>query len=384
MKLVCTQSDLNANLALAHHAVPARPTHPVLANVLLRADAETGSVQITAFDLSLGIRTSFPAQIDGSGEIALPAKLLNDIVAKLPNGEITLNSEGDESLTTLTATTGQFYQIRGMNAAEFPELPEIESGKTIRLSVTSLEEGLRGTLFATSGDETKQVLAGVHLRVAGDGLEFAATDGHRLAVVEAVNAPEEEEGEQSNLDGFAVTIPANALRELERMLGKRVEGDFISLQFEEGQVAFDLGGGQRLTSRTLEGSYPAYRQLIPQLFENQLNVDRRELISALERIAILADRKNNVVKFSIDSENQQLSLSAEAADIGSGKESMNAQVSGQSLDVAFNVKYITESLKNLLASEVQIQLNTPTSPVVLTPLSGTKMTHLIMPVQIRS
>lgn len=383
MKLVCTQTDLNTNLALAHHAVPSRPTHPVLANVLLRADAETGSVQITAFDLSLGIRTSFPAQIEQGGEIALPAKLLNDIVAKLPSGEITLNTEDDEALTTLTATSGQLYQIRGMNAAEFPELPEIESGKAIRLSVTSLEEGLRGTLFATSADETKQVLTGVHLRVSGTGLEFAATDGHRLAVVETANA-EDAEDIPSAIAGFEVTIPANALRELERMFGKRADGEFLSLQFEEGQVSFDLGGGQRLTSRTLEGSYPAYRQLIPQQFDNQLNVDRRELVSALERIAILADRKNNIVKFSIDSENQRLFLSAEAADIGSGKESMNVQISGQSLEVAFNVKYITESLKNLIASQVQIQLNTPTSPVVLVPLSGTKMTHLIMPVQIRN
>jgi DNA polymerase III subunit beta len=251
------------------------------------------------------------------------------------------------------------------------------------LSIASLEEGLRGTLFATSTDETKQVLAGVHLRVSVEGLEFAATDGHRLAVVEAMNA-EDAENQPSEMESFAVTIPAHALRELERMLGKHSESDFISLQFEEGQVSFDLGGGQRLTSRTLEGSYPVYRQLIPRQFENQLNIDRRELVSALERIALLADRKNNIVKFSIDSDNQLLFLSAEAADIGSGKESMNAQISGSSLEVAFNVKYITESLKNLLASEVQIQLNTPTSPVILTPLSGTKMTHLIMPVQIRN
>lgn len=383
MKLVCTQTDLNTHLALAHHAVPSRPTHPVLANVLVRADADTGSVQITAFDLSLGIRTCFPAQVEQGGEVALPAKLLNDIIAKLPSGEIALNTEEDDALTTIAANSGQLYQIRGMNAAEFPELPEIESGKAIRLSVTSMEEGLRGTLFATSADETKQVLTGVHLRVSGAGLEFAATDGHRLAVVEAVNSEEAEDG-NSQIDGFEVTIPASALRELERMFGKRADGEFLWLHFEEGQVSFDLGAGQRLTSRTLEGSYPAYRQLIPQQFENQINVDRRELVSALERIAILADRKNNIVKFTIDSENQRLFLSAEAADIGSGKESMNVQVSGQSLEVAFNVKYITESLKNSIASEVQIQLNTPTSPVVLVPLSGTKMIHLIMPVQIRN
>jgi DNA polymerase-3 subunit beta len=141
---------------------------------------------------------------------------------------------------------------------------------------------------------------------------------------------------------------------------------------------------QRLTSRTLEGQYPNYGQLIPRSFERQITVERRKLLSALERISILADKKNNIVKFSIDSEGQKLRLSVEAADVGSGEEALDAQISGESLDIAFNVKYAMESLKNLGSQEVQVKLNTATSPVVLTPLGGTKMTHLLMPVQLRS
>ncbi|MDY6939474.1 MAG: DNA polymerase III subunit beta [Cyanobacteriota bacterium] len=397
MKLVCDQSELNANLSLAIHAVPSRPTHPVLGNVLLTADAETHQVRIAAFDLSLGIRTSFPAQVEDGGEITLPAKLLNDIVSKLPNGEITLDRQGEDSIATLTSRLGQYYQVRGMSADEFPELPEIDTGKVVQLSAAALAEGLKGTLFATSGDETKQVLTGVHLRVSGEGLEFAATDGHRLAVVETLHPEEEAEAEESEeaaetatekpslapTEEFEVTIPAIALRELERMLGKQTAKDIVSLKCDDVQVVFELGERQCLTSRKLEGAYPAYRQLIPRQFDNQMNVDRRQLLAALERIAVMAG-KNNIVKFSLDTEKQQLSLSVEAADVGSGKEAMDAQITGESIEIAFNVRYVTESLRNLQASEVQIQLNTPTSPVILTPLGGVKMTHLVMPVQIRN
>ncbi len=380
MKLVCTQTDLSTNLSLVSRAVPSRPTHPVLANVLLTADAQTQQVSLTAFDLSLGIRTSFPAEVLQEGEITLPAKLLNDIVSRLPEGEITLDDgEAGQALgVTLTSASGR-YQVRGMGVEEFPELPVIEKGEALYLPASALIEGLRGSLFATSADETKQVLTGLHLTVQQDALEFAATDGHRLAVVQTTNESASSEGQ----DSLEVTVPAKALRELERMLGMRQSAEPLALHFDQGQVVFEWAN-QRLTSRTLEGQYPAYRQLIPRQFERQLALERRLLLSALERIAVLADQKNNIVKFSLDSVNQELALSVEAQDVGSGRESMSAQISGESIEIAFNVKYLMEGLKALPSSEIQMQLNTALSPVILTPLGSLKMTYLIMPVQIRT
>ena len=409
MKLVCIQSDFNSNLSLVSRAVPSRPTHPILANVLLIADAQTQQVSLTAFDLSLGIQTSFSADVETGGEITLPAKLLNDIVSRLPEGEITLEDEDVESpasfRATITSASGR-YQVRGMGVEEFPELPVVEKGEAVYLPASALIEGLRGSLFATSADETKQVLSGVHLKVqlstldsdSECSLEFAATDGHRLAVVqyeglgentvrasrdEELNVQSEEAQTSSSPEPFSVTIPAKALRELERMISIRSSTEPLALHFEQGQVVFSFSN-QRLTSRTLDGQYPAYRQLIPRQFERQVTVERRQLISALERIAVLADQKNNIVKFSIDSVNQELALSVEAADVGSGKESLQAQISGEDIEVAFNIKYLIDGLKALQTSEIQMQLNTAVSPVILTPIGGFKMTYLIMPVQIRS
>ncbi|WP_445637931.1 DNA polymerase III subunit beta [Nostoc sp. DSM 114161] len=387
MKLVCAQSDLSTNLSLVSRAVPSRPTHPILANVLLQADAETNQVSLTAFDLSLGIRTSFNAEVWEGGAIALPAKILVDIISRLPEGEITLDdgsdatsptSSGEGVSVTITPKSG-YYEVRAMTPEEFPELPIIENTEVIHLTTTALIEGLRGSLFATSADETKQVLTGVHLTVKQDTLEFAATDGHRLAVVETSN--------ERPLDGTSqleVTVPARALRELQRMLAHNASSDeTVALHLDRGQVVFEWQN-QRLTSRTLEGQYPTYRQLIPRQFERQVTIERRQFISTLERIAVLADQKNNIVKLSIDSEAQEIVLSCEAQDVGSGREPMPAQISGENIEIAFNIKYLMEGLKELPSSEIQMHLNQSLTPVIFTPLGGLKMTYLAMPVQLRS
>jgi DNA polymerase III subunit beta len=384
MKLVCTQSDLNANLSLVSRAVPSRPTHPILANVLLVADEENQRVNLTAFDLSLGIRTSFAAEVTGGGSFTIPAKLLNDIVSRLPDGEITLEDEaGDDDtayIAYLTCSSGS-YQVRGMSSEEFPELPAIgNQGKILNLPPEALIEGLKGTLFATSPDEAKQVLAGVHLKVLQDCLEFAATDGHRLAVVQTAN--EKAEGEETE-EEFEVTVPAKALREVERMLVMQQWTEPVTLHFDQGQVVFEWAD-QRLTTRTLEGQYPAYRQLIPPSFERQITMDRRSFLSAVERIAVFADQKNNILKCSINAVNQEITLSVDAQDVGSGKESLPAQISGESIDIAFNVKYLIDILKTAQSPEIQLQLNGALAPVIFQPLGGVNATFLVMPVQLRA
>lgn len=391
MKFVCSQSDLNAHLSLVSRAVPSRPTHPVLGNVLFVAERERGQVSLTAFDLSLGLQTRFSAQIIEGGSLTLPAKLLNDIVSRLPEGEITLTAlqegeDGEQTQATIESTSGRF-QIRGLKATDFPELPVIEDGETVTLPASTLKEGLKGCLFAASTDETKQVLTGVHFTGLQDSLEFAATDGHRLAVVQTSLQSNDETtgtpvGVSGNLEGFTITVPASALRELERMLNLYQDLDAVTLQVDEGQVIFELGD-QRLTSRKLEGAYPAYLQLIPAQFSRSATMERKRLLSSLERVALLSDQKNNLVKFTLDGEKGQLLLSVESQDLGNARECLPAEISGESGDIAFNVKYLMDGLKALSAPDISMQLNQANQPVIFQPLGGLKMTYLIMPVQIR-
>ncbi len=158
----------------------------------------------------------------------------------------------------------------------------------------------------------------------------------------------------------------------------------VALHLDGGQIVFELGT-QRLTSRKLEGMYPNYPMLIPNQFLSEINLERRRFLSALERIAVLADQKNHIVKCSVDRDSQQIYLSVEAQDVGSGREALPAQISGDDpKEIAFNVRYVMDILKTMSSSEVKVKLNDMTSPVILTPLSGQKQTFLVMPVQVRA
>lgn len=397
MKLVCSQTELSASLQLVSRAVAGRPTHPVLANVLLQADAVTGRLSLTGFDLSLGIQTAISAQVETSGAITLPARLFGEIVSRLSSDSpITLICAPDQEQVELVSASGS-YQMRGMAAEDFPDLPLKQDSAPIELGVDALVKGLRGTLFASSGDEAKQLLTGVHLALDGHGLECAATDGHRLAVLNLANTGTHSVDPVADgldaghaIEPFAVTVPARSLRELERLLSGRQSSEPVSLFCERGQVVFQCAN-EVLTSPSLEGTYPNYRQLVPPSFTRSLVVDRRGLLSALERVAVLADQHNNVVRIQTDAKEGKLLIQADVQDVGRGQETLPAlRLEGEDLQIAFNVRYVLEGLKALAADTVIVQANSPTTPVVIAPYDREEdaidpsFTYLVMPVQIRN
>ncbi|HIK37546.1 MAG: DNA polymerase III subunit beta [Geminocystis sp.] len=382
MKIICSQEQLKNNLSLVSRVVPSRPTHPILGNVLLVADKRKNEVTVTGFDLTVGIQSSFPAGVEEGGVITLPAKLLNDVVSRLPDGEIIITYEEREEeenpLVGIHCLGGRF-QLRGMRGDEYPPLPLVrENG--FHLPGEALTEGLKGCLFAASNDETKQILTGVHLKCNDNTIEFAATDGHRLAVVREKVEEEEVEG-YSGAVGFEITIPARGLRELERILSGAKEGEKVELCIASKDVAFRLRD-VILTSRRLEGAYPDYSRLIPNSFQKTMAVERKRLIDSLERLSVFSDQKNSLVRFRLNPTSRELTVAIEAGEIGSGKESMTAEISGEGFEIGFNIKYLLEGLKAFSSHEVKFHFNGPVQPVVVTPLDGTSMTYLIMPVQI--
>ena len=385
MKVVCASYDLKDNLSLISRAVPSRPEPPVLGNVLIDANEATQKVSLIAFDGSLGIKTSFNAEIKQGGKITLPAKLLNDIVTRLPEMEISLDVS-EEAIATISSASGQF-QLTGIDAAEFPELPAVDAKQTIELPIVALNRGLGGCLFAASTELSKQVLTGIHLKTQGTGanmgdtLEFAATDSHRLAVV-ATDLNEAAPEAEIELPELAVTIPAKALRELERIVSDAEDTNTVTVSFDEQVIMFELGD-RLLTSTKIPGDYPAYRQLLPQNFSREIILDRKRLLSSLELVAVLA-QKNNLVKFSLSNEKSELILSADAQDIGNARQILPAQIMGEDIEIAFNIRYLMDGLKALPAAEIKMQLNEWNQPAVFSPLGGLKMTYLVMPVQIRN
>lgn len=391
MKIICSQSDFKNNLAFVSRAVPARPEPLVLGNILLVADETSQKITMTAFDGSLGIRASFQGEVVTGGAIALPAKLFNDIVSRLPEMEITLEC-GDEEDSNLVATlsaASSKLQINGMDGEEFPELPMVEGDNVIELPVALLLEGLKGCLFAASTELSKQILTGVNVSSSTEAsaddawLEFAATDSHRLSVVRAFLNDKDEDLDTTNISNeianLAVTIPASALRELEKMLS---EGQStVKMRYDDSQIVFETPN-RVLNTLRLTGAYPQYERLIPATFSRQMTCDRKRLLSSLELVSVLA-QKNNLVKFSLNSSAEELTLSVETPDVGNAKQAISAEITGEDIDIAFNIKYLTDGIKAISSPEIKMQLNEWNQPVIFTPLSGLQVTYLVMPVQIR-
>ena len=362
MKFIIDQAIFNRALVTVSKAVSSRPSRPILGNVMLTAD--DSHVTLVGFDEALSIESRIDAQVETSGSTTFPAKLLGDIISRL-QGELGIEVHDDTA--TITAGKGR-YEIRGLPADDYPSMPTIDSD-SVELPSEVLLGGLRGTLFAASTDETKQVLTGVHIAVSDEGIELAATDGHRLAIV---SSPDTWDGEP-----IAVTVPTKALREVEKMLATSKS---VKVSIDNTQVQF-IGDGQTITTRLLQGQYPNYRQLLPKEFARQVTVSRRDLIEALERIAVLASQKNDIVKLAI--EGLSIDIFCEATEVGSGRESVMATIDGEPLEIAFNVRYLLDVLKSFSSHEVVMNLNAATTPVVLCPVGDSKVTCLVMPCQIR-
>ena len=366
MKLTCSQTELNAAVALVGRAVAARPTHPILANVLLTADAATGQLHLTGFDLNLGMQTTIPATVEVSGATTVPARLFGEIISRLPN-DAAITLAADEQLE-ITTTSGS-YRVQQQPAVDFPDLPTADA-QPLQLPAADLIRGLKATLFASSSDESKQLLTGVHLAIGG-ATTFAATDGHRLAVLKLGT---------SGAADTELTVPARSLRELERLLAA-TGAEAVSIAAASGQIVFRCGD-RLLTSRSLDGTYPNYGQLIPATFSRSITVNRKALQGALERVAVLADQHNNVVKIKADPDRGELLVTADAQDVGSGAEQLAAEVTGDAMTIAFNVRYVLDGLKAMSTEEVKINANSETTPVVIAGDPG--YTYLVMPVQVKA
>jgi len=386
MKLNCSQAELNTALQLVSRAVSNRPTHPVLANVLLAADEVTGKLRLTGFDLSLGIQTSISASIESSGAITLPAKLFGEIVSKLSNDSpLTLTSDETSQQVELISKSGT-YQVRGMLSDDFPDLPLVENGTSLKLNPSSLSSAIKSTLFASSTDDAKQLLTGVNLTFDGHGIESAATDGHRLAILNLNNilSQADDKNISDNIEKFSITLPSKSLREVEKFLSTCDISKPINFFVDKGQVVF-ISLDEIITIRALEGSYPNYSQLLPDKFLNVLEFDRKEFIASLERIGVLADQHNNVIKIMTDSNANLIKITTDAQDIGTGSESLPVSFIGESFQIAFNVRYLLDGLKVINSDLIKLSCNAPTTPAVFSPVNtDVDFTYLVMPIQIRN
>jgi DNA polymerase-3 subunit beta len=345
MKAVICQADLDHALRTVAPAIGVRSSHPILDCCLIQA--ASGALTVTGFNLDLGITCTIPAAVETDGAVALPYRLLAGLVSRF---------EGDEALTladgALTASAGS-YGLAAQDAADYPALPVVDAAT----SELHLSAGIRACMTAASTDASKQMLQGIHL---GSG-HMEATDGHRL-MRHAIDLP----------DGLDLVLPASTMR----LLQDRV----VTIAVAKGQAVIDAGDGVTIYSRLLDGTYPDVARLIPDSFASTITVNRHRLTRALERVALIAEAHNSVVK--LEARSNDLLITAEA-DANNGRETLHHDGTGKGV-WAFNVHYLLDGIKAFKPAEtVTIHANTATTPVVLTPSGVDGVTYLVMPVQIK-
>jgi DNA polymerase-3 subunit beta len=365
MKIICSVVDLRDQLEKLALACNAKYS-PILNYALVQAGS---IIRMTTTDLSVSLSTTVVGQVVESGNGLLPCKQLLSLLKVLAADEVVLTINDEVCL--VQTNTGN-YRLPSSQFTDFPDLPVIADGESYQLEAKRLLEGIKAVLFSASTDEKKGIICGVHLTMLqGHNLEFAATNGHTLALIELTS-------EYTNSD-TEFTIPNQACLLLQKLLEKV---DNVKITIKDFDVAFEFDN-YKLTSRLLEGQYPKYNQFFPRQFDKKLTVDRMALLDAVEKIQVISSLKNNGVIFNMNPENQEITLTSQVTDVGITKISLPAQISGDSLKTAFYCPYLISVLKNLTSTEVQINLNAPLSPVVFSPLSTQKIKYLVMPFEIR-
>lgn len=400
MKFSCTAKQFNAALNTVIGAIPSRPNHPILANIFLKAAHQ--KLEIGAFDLSLSITAHLEVSVEEEGSFTLPAKHLSNIISTLPKEEeLSFTIQPGKEEATLTCS-GKRYNFRGMAASQFPQFPTIQlsTDHCALLTASVLGRGLKTTLFATASDETRLILTGVRLTLSGENVEFAATNGKSLAVVkESIHIsgnqqqppPEQKTKGKKNssspeLTTLATTIPKNALKELQQLLGNPTESKdnfIVELHFNDSQIMF-RGPNFTLVCRTLVGSYPDYQQLIPPSWSREASVSSQQLLAAVTRLATFD--KHKIIRFVLNSTEQAISLYVEGKDIGSGAESLPALIEGEDLQIGFDADVLIPAIKAIPSSELRFSFHEPHHPAIINLPDSilSSATVLIMPVELGS
>ncbi|OYE00238.1 DNA polymerase III subunit beta, partial [Nostoc sp. 'Peltigera membranacea cyanobiont' 232] len=332
----------------------------------------------TVTDLALTIQASFEAQVLLKGEITVPVEMLFEIVKHCPNGNITLSSQTqiiqliDEEKQTkicslsLSDADGK-YEIRGISAEDFPPSSIIDAAP-IPLPTTVFKDGLKGVIYAISTDENKYILTGVHIQLTQEKLKFIGTDGHRVATTElSTQGIGRKPRKQVESEEIQFTIPGRVLKELARNLDDSVE--FINLLYDAQSNRLGFAWQDIiLTCQCLEGTYPDCEQLLARFsFDREVILEKAFLVKALERLAVLTDKKEKGIYLQFDGSLQQLRLSIER-EFGKGDQVIAAHLpSEMSLNIQFNLKYLVEAAKAIPSSAIKMHLQQSDHPAMLVP-----------------
>lgn len=363
MKIRCQKADLVKGVSIVSKAVPAKTTMPILECILI--DATTNIIKLTANDMELGIETVIEGNIEQKGMIALDAKIFSDIVRKLPDNEIVI--ESDNNLHTLITCEKAKFNISGKSGDDFSYLPYIERDEPVIISQFTLKEVIRQTIFSIADNDSNKLMTGELFEINGDLLKVVSLDGHRISIrnIELKGA----------YNSKKVVVPGKTLIEISKILSGEVDSE-VSLYFTNNHVVFEFDNTV-VVSRLIEGEYFRIDQMLSSDYETKVRINKKEFLSCIDRATLLVkegDKKPIIINILDDV--MELKIKSQ---LGTMDEEIMISKDGRDLLIGFNPKFLIDALRVIEDEEVDLYFMNAKAPCFIKDEKESYI-YLILPV----
>lgn len=365
MKLVCSKSNLLNGVQIVSRAVPNKTTMSILECILI--DTSNGIITLTANDMDMGIETVIEGDIIESGVIALDAKIFLEIVRKLPDSYITIDT--DASYKTLITCEKAKFTIVGKSGEDFSYLPVVEKQENILISQFTLKEMVRQTIFSISDNDNNKLMTGELFEINGDELKIVSSDGHRISI-RKMQLREIYEHKK-------VIVPGKTLNEVSKILPGGADND-LTVYFTEKHIVFEFDNTV-VVSRLIEGEYFSIDRMLSSDYETKVKVNKRELLNCIDRATLLTkegDRKPIVINIT----DAGMELKIDSA-LGSMREDIDIEKQGRDLMIGFNPKFLIDALRVIDDEEVDLYMVNPKAPCFIKNEEESYI-YLILPVSL--
>ena len=363
MKLICSKSNLLHGVNIVSKAVPTRTTMAILECILI--DASANEIKLTANDMELGIETKIEGEIAERGVIALDAKIFSEIVRKLPDSDVVIETDASFK-TTITCEKAKF-NIVGKSGDDFSYIPYIERNEAITLSQFTLKEVIRQTIFSIADNDNNKLMTGELFEIEENHLKVVSLDGHRISIrnIELKN----------NYEHKKVVVPGKTLQEVSKILPGSAEED-VNMFLTDNHIVFEFDD-TTVVSRLIEGEYFKIEQMLSSEYETKVKINKRELLDCIDRATLLVkegDKKPIIMN--VTDGNMELKINSF---IGSMNEDIDIVKEGKDILIGFNPKFFIDALRVIDEEEVSLYMVNPKAPCFIKDDEG-KFIYLILPV----
>jgi DNA polymerase-3 subunit beta len=372
MKIRCQGKDFLRTLNIVIRAIATKPTLPILANILI--DASDDTVELTGYNMEAGIRCRMAAEIGAAGQVAVPAKMLQEIVSNLAEEEFDFESK--DATQVIIKTPSSTYKLAGRPGDDYPNLPEFtDKDEQVTLPIATFNDYLRKTIFASSMEMSKTFTSGILMEFTDNKMSIVATDGRRLALIES-ELPSPRKAKKD----IRALIPAEIMVDLNRILSSDFDGD-IEINISSSLASFQFDKVE-VISHLMDVSFPDYRKVVPTDFKGGITIDRKALIRSLKGVSIMAKLREGRDMAVLATKGKELSVTSSVENVGSALEKLPVEKEGkEEMQVAFNYNFFLDPLTNVDEDTVNLKYAGTLDPGVLTIPGVEGYTYVIMPVR---